>query len=149
LPIIKIYTDGAARGNPGPSASGYVIRDARGELMEASSIYNGIKTNNFAEYTALIIALEWCIKSLKEHKDYELHIFSDSELMIKQLTGEYRVKSKDLLYLNEKTRQLLAKFKGNTLNNLPRSNRGIKEVDKALNILLDTLDKNNNKQEMG
>lgn len=140
MPEIKIYTDGAARGNPGPSASGYVIRDSSGKLIDAKSVYNGVKTNNFAEYTALISALEWCIKNIKDHSNYDLHIFSDSELVVRQLRGEYKVKSRDLLHLNEKARQLLTRFRSSALKNLPRSNPGIKQVDAALNLLLDTLE---------
>ncbi len=147
MPVINVYTDGAARGNPGPSASGYVIRDAGGKLVGANSVYNGIKTNNFAEYTALVLALEWCTKNIMDHKDYDLRVFSDSELMIRQLRGEYKVKSRDLLHLNGKARQLLAKFKSSTLKNLPRSDPGIKEVDEALNVLLDTMDNNKNEKE--
>ena len=64
-PRYTIYTDGAARGNPGESASGFSIFDASGKEVASSSFYNGIKTNNFAEYTAIIRALEWCEANLK------------------------------------------------------------------------------------
>jgi ribonuclease HI len=137
---IIICTDGAARGNPGPSASGYTISDAHGKLIEANSVYNGLKTNNYAEYNAVIQAFEWCISHLKEHKEIEVELFSDSELIVNQLTGRYKVKSKDLLHLNEKAKQLSTRFKSVEFNSIPREDERISRVDSALNRLLDTLE---------
>ena len=74
-PRYTIYTDGAARGNPGESASGFSIFDASGKEVASSSFYNGIKTNNFAEYTAIIRALEWCEANLKSPERFELSTF--------------------------------------------------------------------------
>lgn len=140
---IIICTDGAARGNPGPSASGYTVTDTHGKLIDANSIYNGIKTNNYAEYNAVIQAFEWCISNLKEHDEIEIELFSDSELIVKQLTGKYKVKSKDLLHLNEKAKQLSTRFKSVKFNNIPREDERIGKVDSALNTLLDTMEKDN------
>jgi ribonuclease HI len=136
-----VSTDGAARGNPGPSASGYSIRDSDGRLVESNSIYNGIKTNNFAEYNAVIHALQWCISRFPDHKQIEIELYSDSELIVKQLTGKYKVKSRDLLHLNEKAMHLTKEFKSVAFKNVPRSDRRISEVDNALNILLDTMER--------
>jgi ribonuclease HI len=136
---IVIATDGAARGNPGPSASGYSIRDEHGKLIDATSSYNGVKTNNYAEYTAVIKAFEFCLSHFTEHKEIDVELYSDSELIVRQLTGKYKVKSKDMLHLNEKAMQLSAKFKSITIRSIPRSDKRIKEVDLALNKLLDTL----------
>jgi ribonuclease HI len=138
---LVISTDGAARGNPGPSASGYTIHDEHGKLVEANSVYNGIKTNNYAEYNAVIKALEWCISHFDNCKDIDVELFSDSELIVRQLTGRYKVKSRDLLHMNEKARQLAAKFKAISFTSIPREDKRISAVDKALNRLLDTLEK--------
>ena len=137
---LTIATDGAARGNPGPSASGYWIRDEHGKLIEANSVYNGIKTNNFAEYSAVIHALEWCKAHMHDHKDIEIELYSDSELVVRQLIGRYKVKSMDLLHLNERAMHLAKEFRSVAFRNIPRSDKRIVEVDKALNKLLDTAD---------
>ncbi len=135
-----IYTDGAARGNPGPSASGYRIYDARGNVAEEKEVYNGIKTNNFAEYTAVILALKWCAERYKPD-EVDVELYSDSELVIRQLKGHYKVKAEGLKELHQTAKDIAKRFKSITLNNLPREHHGIKEVDKRLNILLDNLGK--------
>ncbi len=144
--MIVIATDGAARGNPGPSASGYTIRDSSGKLIEANSIYNGAKTNNFAEYNAVIHALERCASLFDDHRNLDVELYSDSELIVRQLTGRYRVRSRDLLHLNERAMNLAAKFKSVGFKSIPRSDHRIKEVDKALNVLLDKMEEGNKKR---
>jgi ribonuclease HI len=135
---IEIYTDGAARGNPGPSASGFIVLE-EGKLLNEQSVYNGQATNNYAEYNAVILALGWCIENFHEPGCIDIELYSDSELIIRQLAGRYKVKSEDLAPLNEKAVELIHKFKSVKLNNVPRGNLHITEVDRNLNILLDRL----------
>ncbi|MDX1662009.1 MAG: ribonuclease HI family protein [Gemmatimonadota bacterium] len=89
---LVIRTDGAARGNPGPAGAGWVIEDPDGTVVSDGCAYLGEATNNQAEYQALLRALE----AVDPDADTEIEVFSDSELMVKQLNGEYRVKNEGL-----------------------------------------------------
>src|SRR5215467_7463217 len=86
------YTDGGARGNPGPAGFGVVIKDETGHKVAGLSEYVGHQTNNFAEYQGLIAALEYAL----EHGPKALKVISDSELMVKQIKGIYKVKNPTL-----------------------------------------------------
>jgi ribonuclease HI len=88
----RLFTDGGARGNPGPAAYGYVLEAADGTVLAAKGERIGVATNNVAEYRALIAGLE---KAL-ELSVPEVEVVSDSELLVKQMTGEYRVKNEAL-----------------------------------------------------
>ncbi len=133
--MIHIYTDGASRSNPGESASGYQIFDEKGKLLVKYSFYNGIKTNNEAEYLAIIAALE------KAGAEFgyatEVLLSSDSQLVVRQINGEYKVKNIGLKELNRKAADLVRKFKSCRLENISRENEYISQVDAELNILLD------------
>src|SRR4051812_46654559 len=94
-PTLIAYIDGGARGNPGPAGYGAHIQDAGGQTVAELSAFLGHKTNNYAEYSALIAALGYAV----EHKFPSLKIVSDSELMVKQIRGEYKVKSPELKVL--------------------------------------------------
>ncbi|BAI80943.1 ribonuclease HI [Deferribacter desulfuricans SSM1] len=100
---IKIFTDGACSGNPGPAGIGFVIYDEDDNVIKECSEYLGEATNNIAEYTALIKALE----SIKDKKHYKLIIYSDSELLVKQIKGVYKVKNKNLKKLYDKVLELI------------------------------------------
>jgi ribonuclease HI len=93
----KLSTDGGARGNPGPAAYGYVLEDDDGTVLDARGERIGVATNNVAEYRALIAGLE---RALELGID-ELEVVSDSQLLVKQMQGEYRVKNETLRELNE------------------------------------------------
>jgi ribonuclease HI len=93
----KLSTDGGARGNPGPAAYGYVLEGEDGTVLDARGERIGVATNNVAEYRALIAGLE---KAVELGVD-ELEVVSDSELLVKQMQGEYRVKNETLRELNE------------------------------------------------
>jgi ribonuclease HI len=93
----KLSTDGGARGNPGPAAYGYVLEDDDGTVLDARGERIGVATNNVAEYRALIAGLE---RALELGID-ELEVVSDSELLVKQMQGEYRVKNETLRELNK------------------------------------------------
>src|SRR5579863_7102018 len=123
---IVIYTDGAARGNPGPSASGFVVV-GDGKILASSCVYNGKKTNNYAEYTAIIMALEWCLTNL-EPEYMSVRVISDSELVVRQIIGEYKVKSRPLGELNDKVIGLVGRFRSVEFENKPREDRYISKV---------------------
>lgn len=95
---IKIFTDGASRGNPGPAGIGIVIFNSKEDVIQTFKKYIGECTNNVAEYTALSESIK-LLKNSKEEFD-EINFYSDSELMIKQITGNYRIKNKDLIRLS-------------------------------------------------
>ncbi len=90
--FLRIQTDGGSRGNPGPSGIGVVIKDREGHVVEEHAKYLGTTTNNQAEYLAVILGLERCLALGAT----EVEVVADSELLIKQAKGEYRVKNPDL-----------------------------------------------------
>lgn len=128
-----VYTDGASRGNPGESASGYIILDISHSPICERVFYNGICTNNVAEYSAIIAALRKALSIGSE----EVILHSDSQLVVNQLSGAYKVRSRGLRVLNSEAKLLLRKFKSYELLNVPRENREISAVDKKLNAFLD------------
>jgi len=130
---IKIFTDGGARGNPGPAAIGIVIKDAKDKIIKEYAEYIGQTTNNQAEYKGLIKALE--LAQQIKPKPVELNCFLDSELVVKQLKQEYRVRDKDLQPLFIKVWNLAMSFKKVTYQHIPRNLN--KEADKLLNQELD------------
>jgi len=137
---IVIYTDGAARGNPGPSASGYMVYEGARVVMK-DFVYNKVATNNYAEYTAIILALEWCIGNLKDLPQKAVKLYSDSELVVRQINGHYKVRSRALFSVNRKVKALESKFGKLFFISTSRETEGIKRVDKQLNILLDKMER--------
>ena len=112
-----IYTDGASSGNPGPSSIGVVIQDGQGRVINRISRRIGLATNNQAEYRAIIAALE------EAHRlgAGEVGIKSDSELVVKQLKGHYRVKKATLRPLYQKVVQLIGSLEAFTITHIPRT----------------------------
>lgn len=133
-----IYTnsDGGARGNPGPGAIGVIVRKEGDILTKYSAKIGKFVTNNVAEYEALIKALELASK----HTDKEITCFLDSELVVKQLLGEYRVKSPTLLPLFLKIQKLQERFEKIKYKHVSRWNKFQKIVDGLLNAELDKKD---------
>jgi len=101
---ITAHCDGGARGNPGPAGYGAVVTDASGHKLAELSEFLGFKTNNFAEYSGLLGVLAWAL----EHGHTTLKVISDSELMVKQIQGKYKVNSPDLRPLWEEARKRIA-----------------------------------------
>jgi ribonuclease HI len=135
--MIKIFSDGGARGNPGHAASAYVIYDSE-EVISQNSKYLGIATNNVAEYSGVILALEALLEM--NLKDDEVSFRMDSELVVKQLTGVYRIKNADLMDLSIKVKKLLntlleTKNLKITFTHVPRSQNAL--ADKLVNENLD------------
>jgi len=104
---VIVYTDGASRGNPGHAGIGIVFMDEKGNVVKEISEYIGETTNNIAEYTALVTALKEAVEMNFE----ELEVISDSELMVKQINGEYQVKNQGLKPLYSEACRLLKEFK--------------------------------------
>lgn len=135
-----IYTDGAARGNPGPAGAGGQITTPTGEVIAEISEYVGETTNNVAEYKALLITLE---KSLA-YNPVAVVIRSDSELLVKQLKGEYKVKNEGLKPLHERAKRLLMHFKNVSIQHVYRSEN--KQADQLANKAIDSFEKGQTQQ---
>ena len=134
-PTYKLFTDGASRGNPGEAGAGSVLLDADGQELAARSAYLGQCTNNVAEYKALIIG----VQSALELGCSRLEIFLDSQLIVRQLQGQYKVKHAALQPLFAEVKGLLSKLQHWTVAHVPReqnkradelANRGIDERKK-------------------
>lgn len=113
---ITIYTDGGSRGNPGPAAAAFVLSDKDNNQLQAKGFFLGKTTNNVAEYTAVIKALE----AAKQINAQHIELFSDSELLVKQINGQYRVKSENLKSLYNKSIELLSCFKSWKVTHITR-----------------------------
>jgi ribonuclease HI len=123
--------DGAARGNPGPAAYGVVIRDGRGEVVARLKKYIGRMTNNVAEYYGLIAALDYA----QSHGVRAVRVESDSELMVKQMRGQYKVKSEDLRPLFERAKKMSQGFEAFRIDHVYREQN--READALANQALD------------
>jgi ribonuclease HI len=123
--------DGGSRGNPGPAAYGVVIRDGSGELVAKLKKYIGRMSNNVAEYYGLIAALDYA----QSHKIRALRIESDSELLVKQMRGQYKVKSADLQPLFERAKKMAQGFESFRIDHVYREQN--READALANEALD------------
>jgi ribonuclease HI len=128
----RLSTDGGARGNPGPAAYGYVLETDDGTLLDARGETIGVATNNVAEYRALIAGLE---KAVELGID-ELEVVSDSELLVKQMQGEYRVKNEALRELNDEANHLERKLDRVRYKAVRREHNEL--ADKLVNDALDS-----------
>jgi ribonuclease HI len=129
--VFTIRTDGGARGNPGPAAIGVVIEDSKGAVVKSFGRYIGETTNNQAEYQALVAALE----EVKTLGAKEVHCYLDSELVVKQLRQEYKVKDKGLASLFVKAWNLSQSFNKVTYTSVPRERNSA--ADSLVNQALD------------
>ena len=116
-PEIVAYIDGGARGNPGPAGFGVRVEDADGSLIEEFGESIGVATNNVAEYRALIAALDWA----RRHGLRELRVRSDSQLLVQQMLGNYKVKNAGLQPLHAKARLLAHEIGSVTFEHVGRS----------------------------
>jgi len=128
---ITANVDGGARGNPGPAGYGVYIRGTDGKPIAQLSEYLGIKTNNFAEYSALLGALEYATA----HGYRALKVISDSELMVRQMTGQYRVNSPDLKPMYEKARSLVRQLEKFAIEHVLRAKN--QHADRLANEAMD------------
>ncbi len=132
---LRTYSDGASRGNPGPAAVAAKIVNNKGVVLKKWSRFLGRRTNNEAEYEALIIALNLA----RDFTDGYVQCFLDSELVVKQLNSEYRVRNPRLKKFWCHVRELQQNFRSVSFNHLPRDNRNMQEVDGMANRVLDKM----------
>lgn len=128
---ISVYCDGGSRGNPGPSATGYVIYDSDDNLIAEGGEFLGVTTNNQAEYHSLKDSLERALAIGAT----ELRMHMDSQLVVKQIEGHYKVKNRDLWPLYESTKKLISNFDSFSIVHVPREIN--KEADAMVNKILD------------
>jgi ribonuclease HI len=129
--MITVYIDGGARGNPGPAGYGVRIEDASGALVGELHGALGIATNNVAEYNGLLAALQWAV----EHGERDVHVRADSELLVKQMRGEYKVRNAGLQPLYGRARLLVAKLGRVRFEHVRRELN--KEADRLSNLGMD------------
>jgi ribonuclease HI len=121
LKVLRLYTDGAARGNPGPAGLGVVIEDDQGMRLGGLCRYLGKATNNQAEYYALIEGLQ----AVRDWNPDRLEIYLDSQLVVEQVNGRYRVKNQDLKPLYQRARELIDSFPEVVIRHVERAkNKG-------------------------
>lgn len=129
---VTLYTDGASRGNPGDAAWAYVIV-REGEIIASSAGYIGIATNNVAEYNAVINGL----RAARAHTKEGLLVRSDSELVVRQLTGRYRIRKEHLAALAGEVQRLVEDFAEVRFESVPREHPYIQIADRLCNEALD------------
>jgi len=127
-----LWTDGAARGNPGPAGIGALLKTPSGEVLSADSAYLGQATNNVAEYKALLLGLERALALGVKR----IEVRADSELLIKQIKGQYRVRNAGLRPLYEAALKLLARFESTALTHVRREHNV--EADRLANAGIDS-----------
>jgi len=137
---LKVFADGGSRGNPGPSASGYVVMSMADEVLERGGVYLGVTTNNQAEYRALKLALEAAMR----HQARMVHVYMDSMLVVNQMKGVFKVKNRDLWPIHDAVKELLTQFKQVNFTHVPRELN--KDADRAVNEALDDALKHNHPQ---
>jgi ribonuclease HI len=128
---IVAYCDGGSRGNPGPAGFGVYIQDSSGSVLAELSQYLGARTNNYAEYSALLAALEFAIA--KGHRS--LRVVSDSELMVKQIKGQYRVNSPELRPLYEEAKRRIPLLDHFQIQHVLRDKN--RHADRLANLAMD------------
>lgn len=131
--VYSLFTDGGARGNPGPSAAGALVFDQDNVLQNFTAEYLGEMTNNRAEYEALIRGLQLALKMKVEN----LNVFMDSELIVMQVNGAYQVKNAELKELYNKVKELKDKFSQIKFVHVRREKN--KHADRLVNIVLDSI----------
>ncbi len=127
----RLFTDGGARGNPGPAAYAFVLEAEDGTVLDSEGQTIGVATNNVAEYRALVAGLERAVELGLD----ELEVVSDSELLVKQMLGEYRVKNDVLQKLNDQAGRLVARFRHVDFTAVRREHNEL--ADRLVNEALD------------
>jgi ribonuclease HI len=127
----RIYSDGASRGNPGPSGIGAVILDGKGKVVHEIAKYIGEVTNNVAEYEALLEALDHCVKKGLS----PVEILADSQLLIRQLSGVYKVKHENIIPLFKRAKEYLVHLEVTGFTHVPREQN--KHADRLANQGID------------
>jgi probable phosphoglycerate mutase len=128
---INAHCDGGARGNPGPAGYGAVIQDDHGTILAELSEFLGMRTNNFAEYSGLLACLQFAL----DHHHSRLRVVSDSELMVKQIQGKYKVNSPDLRPLWQEAKNRIARLEAFEISHALRHKN--KDADRLANQAMD------------
>ena len=128
---VKLYCDGGSRGNPGPSASGYVLMDKNDTVIMKSGVYLGITTNNQAEYQSLKFGLE----EARKMGAHTVAVYMDSMLVVNQMKGVFKIKNRDLWPIHQSIKEISAQFKKVTYQHVPRELN--KLADAEVNEVLD------------
>jgi ribonuclease HI len=129
---VVVFCDGGSRGNPGPSALGVVIKTTKGEIIEEIGEFLGEQTNNYAEYMAVVKAMEY----LKQKNIRKADFFLDSQLVVRQLNGQYKIKSDNIKHLNQKVNELMSGLDVSFEHVYRQDN---KEADAIVNQVLDSI----------
>lgn len=129
-----VQADGGSRGNPGPAGAGAIVRDERGSTVFTVSEFLGTTTNNVAEYTAIVRALEG-LTDVAGSQDATIRVEMDSELVVKQMRGEYKIKHPNLKPLAERAKELTRAFKSVTFTHIRREKN--KDADALANEAMD------------
>ena len=129
---IRANIDGGARGNPGPAACAVVVRNEKGEVIAEWGEYLGVQTNNVAEYSGLLAALDYATRE----KYTSLEVLSDSELLVRQMRGQYKVKNLDLKELFDRAQALVRKLEYFRIEHVPRASN--RQADRLVNKVLDS-----------
>lgn len=130
-PALTIHVDGAARGNPGPAGAGAVLAGGDGRKWAEVSAFLGEATNNVAEYCALILALQRALRL----GGARVEVFTDSQLLARQVTGEYRVRDRELQWLRALVEELRRSFEGFEIRHIPRAEN--RAADRLANRAVD------------
>lgn len=125
------HCDGGSRGNPGPSGYGAVVENPEGVVVARLSRFLGLQTNNYAEYSGLLAVLEWALAN----GAVRMRVVSDSELMVKQMKGLYKVKSPGLVPLYQEAKRMAKQLDGFEMRHTLRG--GNKEADRLANVAMD------------
>jgi probable phosphoglycerate mutase len=128
---ISAHCDGGARGNPGPAGFGAVLQDETGQILAELSEFLGVRTNNYAEYSGLLACLQYAL----DHHHPRLRVISDSELMVKQIQGKYKVNSPDLKTLWQEAKNRIAKLEAFEISHALRHKN--KDADRLANEAMD------------
>jgi ribonuclease HI len=131
VPELTVNVDGGARGNPGPAAIGVVVRGPDGEILEERGERIGRATNNVAEYRALLLGIELA----SAHGATELELIGDSELIVRQVEGRYKVKDATMKELHAEVKAALAPFESWSIRHVRREHNA--EADRLVNQVLD------------
>jgi ribonuclease HI len=134
--LIRVYIDGGARGNPGPAGYGVRVESPEGTLIDELHGALGIATNNVAEYNGLLAALKWAV----DRGERDVQVCADSELLVKQMRGEYRVKHPGLQPLVARARLLIGQLDDVTFQHVRREQN--KEADRLSNLGMDESESN-------
>lgn len=134
-PISKavLYCDGGSRGNPGPSASGFVLYDGASQIIAENGLFLGVTTNNQAEYQSLKLGMEEALK----RGVTELDVHMDSLLVVNQMNGSFKVKNRDLVEINKSVKELAGKFSRVRISHVPRERN--RRADAMVNKVLDSV----------